>query len=54
MLLRKKGVRAGGAAAITEISMILVLAGIISLTGVLILRGLCPWRISGAGLPAAD
>ena len=33
MLLRKKGVRAGGAAAIAEIGMILVLAGIISLTG---------------------
>ena len=30
MLLRKKGVRAGGAAAIAEIGMILVLAGIIS------------------------
>ena len=39
MLLRKKGVRAGGAAAIAEIGMILVLAGIISLTGQQILRG---------------
>ena len=39
MLLRKKGVRAGGAAAIAEIGMILVLAAIISLTGQQILRG---------------
>ena len=39
MLLRKKGVRAGGAAAIAEIGMILVLAGIISLTGQQIVRG---------------
>ena len=33
-----EGVRAGGAAAIAEIGMILVLAGIISLTGQQILR----------------
>lgn len=39
MLLRKKGVRAGGAAAIAEIGMILVLAGIISLTGQQLVRG---------------
>lgn len=39
MLLRKKGVRAGGAAAIAVIGMILVLTGIISLTGQQLLRG---------------
>ena len=39
MLLRKKGIRAGGAAAIAVIGMILVLAGIISLTGQQLLRG---------------
>lgn len=39
MLMRKKGVRAGGAAAIAVIGMILVLAGIISLTGQQLVRG---------------
>lgn len=33
MLLRKKGVRAGGAAAIAELGLLLLLAVIISLTG---------------------
>ena len=39
MLMRKKGVRAGGAAAIAVIGMILALTGIISLTGQQLLRG---------------
>ena len=39
MLMRKKGVRAGGAAAIAVTGMILVLTGIISLTGQQLLRG---------------
>ncbi|WP_315432339.1 AI-2E family transporter [uncultured Rothia sp.] len=39
MLMRKKGIRAGGAAAIAVIGMILVLAGIISLTGQQLVRG---------------
>lgn len=39
MLLRKKGIRAGGAAAIAVTGMILALTGIISLTGQQLLRG---------------
>ena len=39
MLLRKKGVRAGGAAAIAEVGLLLVLATIISLTGQQLVRG---------------
>lgn len=39
MLLRKKGVRAGGAAAIAELGLLLLLAVIISLTGQQLVRG---------------
>lgn len=39
MLLRKKGVRAGGAAAIAELGLLLLLAMIISLTGQQLVRG---------------
>ena len=39
MLLRKKGVRAGGAAAIAELDLLLLLAVIISLTGQQLVRG---------------
>lgn len=39
MLLRKKGVRAGGAAAIAELGLMLLLAVIISLTGQQLVRG---------------
>lgn len=45
MLLRKKGVRAGGAAAIAELGLLLLLAVIISLTGQSWCAVLCPWRI---------
>jgi len=39
MLLRKKGVRAGGAAAIAELGLLVLLAVIISLTGQQLVRG---------------